>query len=71
MMYLCALIGFAFGVIATIISYRINKTIGTLYIDTSSPEKDIYKIEIDDLDVLPKKKIIALKVNTDSNFSQE
>lgn len=38
-------------------------TDGTLKIDRHNPSKDVYTIEIDDLDKLSKKKRIILKVS--------
>ena len=35
---------------------------GRLKIDRSNPEKDIYRIEIEDLDKLNKKSLVILKV---------
>lgn len=44
---------------------------GTLKIDHSNPEKDIYRMEFDDLDSLSKKKRILFKVDNNANLSQE
>lgn len=44
-----------------IISY-FKKTSGTLQINHSNPEKDVYKFCIDDLDILDKKKSITIKI---------
>lgn len=44
---------------------------GTLRIDHSNPEKDVYRIEIDDLDGLSKKKHVILKVDNNANLSQK
>ena len=35
---------------------------GTLNIDQTDPYKDLYKLEINELDILPKKKTIILRV---------
>lgn len=37
---------------------------GVLLIDTSNPEKDIFRLELDTLDGLDKKKTILLKVDS-------
>lgn len=58
------------GVIVGLIISRM-RTYGTLRIDTSNPEKDVYKIELKDLDGLPKKKYIVLKVDPKAKLSQE
>ena len=46
-----------------------SKIDGILKIDHSNFEKDVYRIEIDDLDILPHKKHIILKVENDANLS--
>lgn len=44
---------------------------GTLKIDHSDPEKDLYRFEIDDLDDLSKKKRVILSIEHDANLSQK
>lgn len=44
---------------------------GTLRIDHSNPEKDVYRFEIDNLDGLSKKKRIVLKVDNKADLSQK
>lgn len=58
---------FTGGVVATCVLYF--KIDGTLKIDHSNFEKDVYRIEIGDLDILPHKKHIILKVENDVNLS--
>ena len=72
MEYLFAVVGVLVGSIISniIFSIRYRKT-GTLRIDHSNPEKDIYRIEIDDLDGLSKKKHVVLKVDNNANLSQK
>ena len=55
------------GAIASCILY--SKIDGTLKIDHSNLEKDVYRIEIGDLDILPYKKHVILKVENDANLS--
>lgn len=43
---------------------------GTLQIDHSNPEKDVFRINVGDLDILSKKKHIILKVDNNANLSQ-
>lgn len=47
------------------------KSEGILRIDHSNLEKDIYRIEIDDLDRLSKKKHVVLKIDNNANLSQK
>ena len=54
--------GMAVGILVVAIIHRLRTTVGTLLIDDSSPEKDIYRINIDDLDKLSSKKRVILKV---------
>lgn len=57
-------------IIKDIIFYIINK-VGTLKIDHSDPEKDIYRIDINDLNKLSKKKLIILKIDNNADLSQK
>ena len=54
------------GAIASCILY--SKIDGILKIDHSDSKKDVYRIEIGDLDVLPHKKHIVLKVENDADL---
>ena len=54
------------GAVATCVLYF--KIDGTLKIDHSDSKKDVYRIEIGDLDVLPHKKHIILKVENDADL---
>ena len=49
------------GLIAHRVLYTRNR-MGTLNIDQTNPEKDVYNIEIDDLDKLPSAKHVLLTV---------
>lgn len=73
--YLWFLIGIAVGSIATgvikVIYNRIHTSCGTLRIDHSNPEKDVYRFDVDDLDNLSKKKRITLKVDNHADLSQK
>ena len=55
------------GAVASCILY--SKIDGILKIDHSNFKKDVYRIEIGDLDILPHKKHIILKVENDANLS--
>lgn len=54
------------GAVASCILY--SKIDGTLKIDHSDSKKDVYRIEIGDLDILPHKKHIILKVENDADL---
>ena len=71
-MWFC--IGILVGVVVTLIigfSKLLTTARGTLKIDYSNPEKDLYLFEIDDLDELSKKKRILLNIDHNANLSQE
>lgn len=55
-------VGFIFGLLTSAICRSLSKNDGILRIDQSNPEKDIYKFEIDNLDILHRKKKIVLNV---------
>lgn len=72
MEYLFVLIGLLVGsIISNIIFFIRYRTVGTLRIDHSNPVKDVYRIEIDDLDGLIKKKHVVLKVDNNADLSQK
>lgn len=62
------LVGSLLGNVVSIIYIR--RTYGTLRIDHSNPEKDVYRFEIDDIDSLSRKKRIVLKVDNHAILSQ-
>ena len=49
----------------------VPRTFGTLRIDQTNPETDIYRLDIDELDKLADRKRIVLKVDKHANLSQE
>jgi hypothetical protein len=60
-------IGYLIGVVAEAIFATIWDCIrsarGTLVIDKTDPEKDLYRLDLDDLDAIEKKKRVDLKVS--------
>ena len=58
------------GIIVNVI-FILKTTYGVLRIDHSNPEKDIYRLEINDLEHVSSKKRIALTVDNNANLSQE
>lgn len=62
------------AIIGAIISWLFSKirgVSGTLKIDHSNPEKDIYRIELNNLDVLSKKHRVVLKVDNNAKLTQD
>jgi uncharacterized membrane-anchored protein YhcB (DUF1043 family) len=69
---LILVVGILIGIIAYAITTRFSKrSAGTLKIDHSNPNKDVYRFEIDNLDALSTKKRITLKVDNEADLSQK
>ena len=69
-MFMWFVSGLVIGIVISAL-YRLGQTsFGTLKIDCSNPDKDVYSIEIDDLDKLAKKQFVLLKVIRAAIFSQ-
>lgn len=72
MMYLLwSAVGVFIGSIVSNIIFYVISSSGTLRIDHTNPEKDVYRIEIDDLDKLSRKKRVVLKVDNYADLSQK
>ena len=71
MYLLWSVVGILIGSIISILICHAHSSSGTLRIDHTNPEKDVYRIEIDDLDKLSKKKRIILKVDNRADLSQK
>ena len=69
--WLAHLLGIIVGSVVVSIWYCIHTSFGTLKIDRSNPEKDVYRLAIDDLDKLSKKRYVRLKVDKNADLSQE
>lgn len=61
---------FVSSIVTLIITYLMSAR-GTLRIDHSNPEKDVYRIEIDNLEDLSRKKRVILDVDNSAILSQE
>ena len=61
---------FVSSIVTLIITY-LTSAHGTLRIDHTNPEKDVYRIEIDDLDALSRKKKVILDIDNSAILSQE
>jgi hypothetical protein len=55
--------GLLFGAFLVCVSLKLKKKDGTLVIDQTNPAKDVMRFDIDNLDILYKKKAIVLKVD--------
>lgn len=58
-------------VLATVLNRVIHTEIGILRIDHSNPEKDVYRLDIENLDNLSKKKRVVLRVDNSADLSQK
>lgn len=70
----CLLIFCVCTIIVMIISnsiFHAQSESGTLRIDLSNPDKDLYRIEIDNIDDLSRAKRIILKVDRNADLSQK
>lgn len=69
------LIGFVIGVLVEALVSMIfrffRSAFGTLKIDNSNPEKDVYRVVVDNLDDLNKKKYVELKIERGADLSQK
>ena len=45
--------------------------IGTLKIDHSNPEKDLYRFEIDKIEDLSERRVLILKIDNNADLSQK
>lgn len=59
------------GSIVTVLIIFLKSVRGTLRIDHSNPNKDIYRLDLDDLDVLTRKKLVILDIDHHANLSQK
>ena len=69
--YLIFSLGIIIGVITTRLILQVSSAKAVLRIDHSNPEKDIYRIELNDLDSLSKKHRVVLKVDHNADLSQD
>ena len=70
MVVLASIIGCLIGTIVTNIIHHVWFSQGTLKIDHANPEKDIYRLEIGDLDRLAKKRYVVVKIDNNADLSQ-
>ena len=69
---LVAIAGVLVGIIASYIFQVVQTAYGTLRIDHTDPEKDLYRIDIDgNFDNISKEKRIILKIDNNADLSQK
>lgn len=65
-------VGIVIGLVWSTICYVGQVAFGTLRIDRSNPDKDIYRYDIrGDITDLPKKKKIVLRIDPNADLSQD
>lgn len=62
--------GFVLGIAVTLFIQSIRTVYGVLRIDKKNPEKELYRFDIDNLEVLDKKKRIVLKIDHNADLTQ-
>ena len=65
--YMC---GVVVGIVISII-WSMMHACGTIEVDCSDPDKDVYRLVVNDLKSLTKKRRIVFKVNRNAHFSRE
>lgn len=70
-LFICWVTGIIVGMLLLAVIVGAMSAIGTLRIDMSNPEKDIYRLDVHDLDKIANKKYIILQVDKNANLSQE
>lgn len=63
--------GIILGIFIGVCIYNTLNTFGVLRIDHTNPNKDIYRIDINEFDDLSKKKRIILQIDNNANISQK
>lgn len=71
MWFLWSCIGVAIGSIISNIIFYWRTGFGTLNIDHSNPDKDVYRFEIEDLDDLYKKSKVVMSIKHRNTNSQK
>lgn len=71
MWWLWLVLGTAFGSILSSIIFYAKTGYGTLKIDQTNPEKDLYSLDLNTLDDLPTKKRLMLKIDVIKDHSQK
>ena len=64
------IVGVVIGIIGSAIWSRAH-VCGIIEVDCSDPDKDVYRLVVDDLKSLTKKRRIVFKVNRNAHFSRE
>lgn len=63
--------GVIIGSILTNVIILAQSATGKFRVDHSNPQKDVYRVEIDNLDIIDKKSRMYLKIDHNADLSQE
>ena len=69
--FVWAILSFIVGLLISDIIFFAHGTTGTLRIDRRSPEKDLYRFELDKFEDLEKKDYIILKIDKNADLSHD
>ena len=64
-------LGLIGGIVLMDLFHRLRPKDGFFRIDRSDPRKDTYRLELNDLNSVSKKKILILKVDDNAKLSQQ
>lgn len=70
-LFICWVTGIIVGMLLLAVIVGAMSAIGTLRIDMSNPEKDIYRLDVHDLDKIANKRYVILQVDKNAKLSQE
>lgn len=71
MEYLLFIVGVCVGSLMTILVRERGTVMGVLLIDSSNPDKDVYRFDVGNMNNLSKKKRVILKIENDVDLSQK
>ena len=69
--YIFFILGIIAGLATAGLYLTLTSATGVLRIDRSNPNKDRYRFDIDDIDILNRKKRVLLSIDTNADLSQE
>ena len=72
MMYVSCIIGVIFGIVIALVLENRNHSYGTIDIDTkSSNDSDKYEVDLGNIDLLPKKRYVSLRIRINGKLAKK
>lgn len=71
LIWLSFFLGCFIGVIVDILLLPLRTASGVLKIDRTNPQKDVYRLDVDNIDDLTKKNRLVLIIDKNADLSQE